>query len=133
MLFRKVGPVCLMAAQAESDQIIFQKMLSSGGSVRIVTIDTSFLHWIMFEFRLGDGIPNILMAIEAEIITRFQEDKLIFRSMRVVAFYAIAFHHHSMTAFGTLGYDSFMTLVTDLVRVFAQQLPVRGSMRIMTF
>jgi hypothetical protein len=122
-----------MAAQAESDQIIFQKMLSSGGSVRIVTIDTSFLHRIMFEFRLDDSILNILMAIEAEIITRFQKNKLIFRSMRVVTFYAIAFYYHFMTAFGTLGDDSFMTLVTDLVGVFVQQLPVRRGMRVMTF
>ena len=132
MLFRKVGPVCLMAAQAEGNQIVFKKILPFGGSVRVVTIDTSFLHRIMFEFRFDDSIPNILVAIEAEIIPRFQKSKLIFRGMRVVAFHAIAFCHHFMAAFGTLGYDSFMTLITDLIRVFVQQFPVRGSMRIMT-
>ena len=132
MLLRKVGPVCLMAAQAESNQIIFKEILPFGGSVRVMTIDTSFLHRVMFEFRFDDSIPNILMAIETEIITRFQKNKLIFRSMRVVAFYAIAFCHHFMTAFGALGYDSFMTFVTYLVGIFVQQLSVRGSMRVMT-
>jgi hypothetical protein len=78
MLFRKAGPICLMAAQAESNRIIFQKMLSFDGSVRIVTSDTSFLHWVMLEFRLDNNIANILMAIEAEFVTRFQKNKLIF-------------------------------------------------------
>jgi hypothetical protein len=53
--------------------------------------------------------------------------------MRVVAFYAIAFHHHFMTAFGILGYDPFMTFITDLIGIFVEQLPVRGRMRVMTF
>ncbi len=53
--------------------------------------------------------------------------------MGVVALYAIAFHNNFMTAFGILGYNPFMALIADLVRIFIQQFSVGRRMRIMAF
>jgi hypothetical protein len=67
-----------MAAQAESDEIIFQKMFPFGRGMWIVAVDTSFLHRVMLEFYLGYYIANILMAIKTELVPCFQKNKLIF-------------------------------------------------------
>jgi hypothetical protein len=53
--------------------------------------------------------------------------------MGVMAFYTIAFHHNFVTAFGVLGYNSFMTLIADFVWIFAEQFSVGRRMRVMTF
>jgi hypothetical protein len=53
--------------------------------------------------------------------------------MGVVTFHAIPLHNNFMTAFGVLGYDPFMALAADLVRIFIQQLPMRSCVRIMAF
>jgi len=75
---------------------------------------------MMLEFRLDDCIPNILVAVETEVIARFQENKLIIRRMGVVAFYTIALHHDFMVAFGIRGDNSFVALTAYFVRIFVQ-------------
>jgi len=73
------------------------------------------------------------MTVETEFIPRFQERESIIGSMRVVAFYTIALDNNFMTAFRVLRYNAFMALQADFIRIFVQQLPVGGSMRVMTF
>jgi hypothetical protein len=50
--------------------------------------------------------------------------------MGVVTLHAIPIHHNFMTAFGILRHDLLMTLIADLVRIFVQQLSMRGCVRI---
>ena len=66
-----------MAAHTEGHQIIFQKMISFGRSMRIVATDTSFLHRTVLKLCFGHSIANILMAIKTELIACLKENKLI--------------------------------------------------------
>jgi hypothetical protein len=133
MLFLKVGLIRLVAAHTEGRQIIFQKTISLGRSMRLVATATSFPDRTVFELCFGDSIPNIFVAIKAEFVPRFQKDKLVPGGMRIMALYTIAFHHNFMTAPGILGDDPSMTLIADLVRIFIQQLSVGRGVRIMAF
>ena len=78
VLLGKGRPVSLMTAHAESHQIIFEKMFSFSRGMRIVAIDTSFLHRVMLELYFGHSIANILVAIKAEFIPCLQKDEFIF-------------------------------------------------------
>src|SRR4030042_6729614 len=113
-----------MAAYTEGDQIIFEKMFPFGGSMRIVAVDTSFLHRIMLEFYLCHSITNILMAIKTEFISCLQKNEFIFRCVGIMAFYAISLHDDFMAAFGIFGHNSFMAFGADLARILIQQLPM---------
>ena len=120
MQLNKVWLVSLMAACAESHHIIFQKIFRFGGTVWIMAVDASFLHRIMLELCFGYGIGNILMAIKTDFVPCFQKDKLVFRGVRIMALYAIAFHNHFMNAFGILSHDPFMALIAYFVRIFVK-------------
>jgi hypothetical protein len=109
-----------VTADTESDQIILQEMIGFGRSMWVMTVDASFLHRIMLEFHLDNGIPNILMTVKTEFIACLKENKLIIRCMGVVAFNTIAIHHNFMTAFGILGHNSFMALIAYFVRIFVE-------------
>jgi hypothetical protein len=89
-------------------------------SVGIVAADASALGESLVLVRRGRLVLQVRVAVEAEVVTRLHKYKLIFRSMRVVALYAIAFHRYFMTAFRSLRYNPFMTLTADLVRVCIQ-------------
>ena len=122
-----------MTAHTQGRQVIFQKMISLGRSVRLVTRDTSFFHRRVLELCFGNCIPNIFVAIKTEFIPCFQKDKFVSRGVGIVAFYTIAFHHNFMTAFGIFRHDPFMTLIADLVWILAQQLSMGRGMRVMAF
>jgi hypothetical protein len=77
MLFRKVRPIRLMAAQAESDHIILQEMIGFGRGMWVMTVDASFLHWIMLKFSLCNRLSDIFMAANTEFIACLKENKLI--------------------------------------------------------
>jgi hypothetical protein len=133
MLLQKNWSVCRVAAHTEGCQVIFQKILSFGRSMRFVAAHTSLLHRTMLELRFGNDITNIFVAIETEFIPSFQKNEFVFGGMGVVALYAIAPHDYLMDAFWILGHNPFMTLITDFVRVCIQQLSMRRVMGIMTF
>jgi hypothetical protein len=109
-----------MAARAESDHIIFQKIFRFGGTMWIMAVNTAFLYRIVLEFCFCNGLSNILVTIKTEIVPRFEKDELILRCVGIMAFYTIAFHHNFMTAFGILGYNSFMALIAYFVRIFGE-------------
>ena len=67
-----------MTAHTESHQIIFQKMISFGRSMRIVATDTSFLHRTVLELCFGNGIANIFVTIKTEFVPCFQKDEFVF-------------------------------------------------------
>jgi hypothetical protein len=50
-----------------------------------------------------------------------------------MAFYTIPLHHHLMTALGIFGDNVFVTLITNFVRIFIQQLSMGSGMRVMAF
>jgi hypothetical protein len=66
-----------MAARAESDHIIFQKIFRFGGTMWIMAVDASFLHGIMLELCFGYGISNIFVTTKTEFIACLKENKLI--------------------------------------------------------
>jgi len=101
--------------------------------MRFVATDTSLLHRTVLELCFGNGITNIFVTIKAEFIPPFQKNELVLGGMRVVAFYAIAFHYYPMDAFWILRHNPFMALIADFVRIFVQQFPVGSSMSIMAF
>ena len=78
MLFNKVWLVGLMAARAESQHIIFQKVFGFSRAVWVMAIDASFLHRIMLVLCLGHSIANILVAIKTEFIPCFQKNEFVF-------------------------------------------------------
>ncbi len=133
MLLQKNWPVCRVAAHTEGRQVIFQKILSFGRSMRFVAGHTSLLHGTVLELRFGNGIANIFVAIETEFIPPFQKNELVFGGMGVVALDAIALHDDLMDTFGILRHNPFMTLITDFVWVRIQQPSMRRVMGIMTF
>jgi hypothetical protein len=77
VLFLKVGPICLVTAYTESDQIIFQKMIRFGRGMGIVAAHAPLFHRIMFKFHFCNRIANILMAIKTEFIPSLQKNELI--------------------------------------------------------
>ena len=109
-----------MAADAKSNQIIFQEMVCFCRSVRVMAVDASFLYRSMFEFHFGNRTANLFMTVKTEFIPRLKEIKLVIRGMGVVAFYTIPLHHHLMAAFRILRHDPFMALITDFVWIFVQ-------------
>jgi len=122
-----------MTVDAESGQTIFQEMVGFVRGMRIVAVDTSFLHRIMFKSYFGDGIADILMAVKTEFISRLEKVELIIGGVGIVAFYTMTLYHNFMTAFWILRHNGFMALVTNPARIFIQQLPMGGGMRVMTF
>jgi hypothetical protein len=122
-----------MTAHTEGRQVIFQKMIPFGRSMRIVTPDTSFFHRTVLELCFGNGIPDIFVAIKTEFIPCFQKDKFVLGGMGIMALYTIAFHYNFVAALGIFRHDPFMTFIADFVRIFAQQLSVGRGVRIMTF
>jgi hypothetical protein len=121
-----------MAAYTEGRQVVFQKIISLRGTMRIVTTDASLPHWRMFKLRLGYGIADILMAVKTEFVSRLQKNELILRGMGIVTSNTISLRRHFMNAFRVLGHNPFMALIADFVRILVQQLSMRGGMRIMT-
>jgi hypothetical protein len=109
-----------MAAHTEGRQIIFQKMISFGRSMRIVATNTSLLHRTVLELCFGNSISNIFVAIKTEFIPCFQKDKLVSGGMGIMALYTIAFHDNFMTAFGVFRHNPLMTLIADFVWIIVQ-------------
>ena len=66
-----------MTAHAEGDQFIFQKISFLGRTMGIVTANAPLVHRRMLKPCLSHGIADILMAIKTELVSRFQENKLI--------------------------------------------------------
>ena len=67
-----------MATGTESNRVIFQKILSLGGTMRVVAADAPFFHRIMLELCFSYRSANILVTIETELIPALQKDKLVF-------------------------------------------------------
>ena len=67
---------CLMALFAEQRNLGFQQMISSGGCMRIVAVETPFAlgHRFVLESRVADYIVSVLVTIKAESIPRLKED-----------------------------------------------------------
>jgi hypothetical protein len=117
MLFGESGAIGLMAFRAECNKIIFQEMVRLGGAMRIMAVETSLLQWIMLKFNFCNGVPQFLMAAEAEFIARFEKIILIIRPVSIMAFHTVAFHSNLVSAFCFLGNDILMTLEANLIRI----------------
>ena len=77
VLFRKSRTIGLMTVHAERNQIVFQKMKGLCRGMGIVAIRTAFLHRVVFEFYFCKDTPDILMAVNTELISCLQKNKLI--------------------------------------------------------
>jgi hypothetical protein len=77
VLLSKSRTISLMTIHAERNQIIFQKMKGLCRGMRIVAIRAALLHRVMFEFYFRKGTPDILMAVNTELISCLQKNKFI--------------------------------------------------------
>ena len=78
VLLDKSRTIGLMTAHAERNQIVFQKMKGLRRGMRIVAIRATFLHRVVFKFYFRKGTPDILMAVNTELVPCLQKDKLVF-------------------------------------------------------
>ncbi len=85
---------------------------------------------VVLELGTGDGGSQVLVTTEAELVPREQEVVPVPRGVGIVAFYAIAFHHHLVRAFGPRGYDPLVAGETDPVRLICEELAVRRCVRV---
>jgi hypothetical protein len=109
-----------VAAHTEGRQIILEKLIPLGRSMRFVATNTSLFHRTVLELCFGNYVANIFVTIETEFIPSFQKNELVFGGMGVVALYAITFHDYLMTALRIFRYNSLMALVADFVWVCIQ-------------
>jgi hypothetical protein len=82
----------------------------------------------VLEFCLADGTAHVLVTTEAECVSCTCQVKLIISSVRVMTLHAVALKNDAVYAARPFGHNGLMTLAADLVWLFLQKLPVRGSM-----
>jgi hypothetical protein len=76
-------------------------------------------------------VTKFLMAVETEVLARFQQVVLVICGMRVVAQDAFAFGHYLVGAFGVFGNKCVVTFVTDALLVPIKETGVFRGMGIM--
>ena len=84
--------------------------------MRIVAIGASllFLHRVMFEGCSLGALDHLFVAICAEIIPRFYEDKFEIGTVGIVTLFAIRFYNDTMGACSFFRQDLFMTTITEI-------------------
>jgi hypothetical protein len=71
MLLGKGRTVGFVALQTQGDEIIFQKSNRLSRGVRIMTIQASLFHRVMFEFDLRHCIANVFVTAKAKFVPSF--------------------------------------------------------------
>ena len=94
--------------------------------------DTALLHRIVCEFHLGEPGAHLLVAVETEVITRFQEIGLVRCPMGIVAFHAVSFRHHLVDAPRLLRNHRPVTLEADFARLILEQFSVGRRVGVVT-
>jgi hypothetical protein len=97
-----------------------------------MTGQAALFHWIMFIFDLGKLLSHFFVTLEAELIAGLE--KVVFVACRVgiMAFHAIPILNNLMGADGCGGDHSAMTTEAYFCGITFQELPMGGSMGIMT-
>ncbi len=133
VLFGKSRAGGLVACETEGDYgITFEEMVRLHRGMRIVARDAALLHRIVLEFHLGEPGAHILVAVETEIITCFQEIILVRCPVGIVAFHAVSFRRHLVDAPCLLRNHRPVTLEADLARLILDQLCVGRRVRVVT-
>lgn len=115
MLLDEEGFIGLVAALAQLWNVAFQEKSGLGGCMRIVAVDASFLHRIMFESDLLYCVKLVFVAAVTQIVAVLEQIELVVRRVGIMTLNAFAFESNLVSAARVIRQNPFMACDADLV------------------
>jgi len=126
------GLIGTVTVRAQGGLALGQQEIRLRPGVRIVARDAALGHGAVLERVRADGRGHVLVAAEADIVSRKDQIVLVLRRVRIVAAHAVAAGDRLVNALRPGRDDTGVALQADRARLRGEELAVRGSVRIVT-